>query len=180
MDSEAQTNESAAKPASLWRLSLDAQREEETGFGEVLLLFAIGRVLAPFIIGATLWKLVGVFTNPGVWNALANPDSPAYHPLWMPTILFETTGIGLQLIVSLVILPLFFMRKRILPKVVIAYLAFVIAYISIDFILVGLIPAARAHRGAGTIIQLGFYTIVSAVWIVYFLMADRVKNTFTK
>jgi hypothetical protein len=72
------------------------------------------------------------------------------------------------------------MRKKILPPVVMTYLALVVGYLWIDLILVGFIPSARAHRGAGTAIQLGFYSIVSIVWIVYFLVADRVKNTFTR
>ena len=180
MNSDAQPDQPVPHPVSLWRQSLDAQREEETGFGGALLLFAIGRVLAPFLIGVATWKLTRIFTSPGVWNALSNPDSPAYHPLWMPTILFETTGNALQLILSLVILWLFFTRQRTLPVVVIAYLAFVIAYIWIDFILAGLIPAARAHRGPGAIVQLIFYTVVSAIWMVYFFIADRVANTFTR
>jgi len=176
MDPDAHTNDSG----SLWRQTLDAQREEATGFGGVLLLFAIGRVLAPFVTGATLLKLLPIFLNPQIWNALASPESPAYHPLWMPAILFETVGTVLLLVTSMVMLPLFFMRKKILPPVVIAYLVLVVVYLWIDFVLVGFIPAARAHRGVGTAVQLAFYSMVSAAWIVYFLVADRVKNTFTR
>ncbi len=180
MSPEEQSDQPVEKPASLWRQTLDAQREEETGFGGVLLLFAIGRVLAPLLIGFALWKNIELFTRPQIWGALTRPESPAYHPFWLPVILFETAGGGLQLIASFVILWLFFGRKRALPLVVIAYLAFSAFYIWADYIFAGFIPAVRAARGVGAVTQLIFYTVISLVWITYFVLADRVKNTFVR
>lgn len=62
---------------------------EPKGIRDWLLIPAIGLLISPFVLIVQLQELMRSVFAPGVWAALTSPESPAYHPLWAPLLIFE-------------------------------------------------------------------------------------------
>ena len=60
-----------------------------SGIGGWLILPAIGLVLTPILLLVTLTRDLLPALQPEVWNALTEPGSQAYHPMWATVIIFE-------------------------------------------------------------------------------------------
>lgn len=166
--------------AGLWRQTLDAAREEKTGFGGPLLLVAIGFAIAPFRTGWDLWQTLAVFLDREAWQTLTDRSSDVYHPLWVPLLTYELIG-GIVIFISTLVLAfLFFSRRAILPPAVIAYLIFLAAFNWGDFFLIRKIALVQELSGE-TGLRAAFASTISAcIWVPYFLLSDRVKNTFVR
>jgi len=83
--SDEKSTERIEDPESLWGQSVAAQKEELTGFNGALLLVAIGRILAPFLLLWNFYNAIRIYSSPTVWRVLMIPGSPRYHPLWPVT-----------------------------------------------------------------------------------------------
>lgn len=178
MTEEPQAPDSAG--TSLWRQAQGAAREEKTGFGGPLLLVAIGCVLGPIRAGWGLWQNAAVYIDPEVWNALTDPESEMYHRLWVPVFTYEIVGSTFFFVGSVVLAWLFFTKRRILPPALIAFLLFGAAFDWGDYWLTGMIPfVAESGEGPGMRDAIGS-TISAAIWCPYFLISERVKNTFVR
>jgi hypothetical protein len=145
-----------------------------------LILSLIGLFFAPIRISLFVLKgLVPIFTK-GHWNVLTTPGSGVYHPLWSPFILFECVGNVLFVIFSIVLLVFFLKKSRLLPKLMISYLILNLLFVVGDFFFGNLIPAVAAQSNPQDAIKLGRSFIGAAIWVPYFLVSKRVKQTFVK
>jgi hypothetical protein len=104
------------------------------------------------------------------------------------TITFEVFANLVFIVVPIVLLVLLFLKRRLLPRLIVGFYAFIFLAVladSIAIFLIGpqLIPDAglREEAGwsgsaiAGDIVRA---VIMCAIWIPYFLFSKRVKNTF--
>jgi hypothetical protein len=142
-----------------------------------LIFVAIGLCIQPLILVKTLADNLGAF-KPETWQALTTPGSRAYHPLWAPLLVAEVAvNVGL-LLGSGLLLYLFFTKKRIFPKAVIAFMVANLGVVLGDQAGASAIPQARAQIGPNEYRQIGRAVVAAAIWIPYFLRSKRVHATF--
>lgn len=174
---------SAAKPASLWRDSLEAHNDVENGVQGIsgwLILFTVSLFISPFIAAYGVLTIGRILVNPAVWERLTSPDSPAYHPLWSPVLIFELVGNLVRVLFCLGLLILLFTRRRIFPPLAIVYLIALLGFAWVDHLLSQQIPAIRdrpASQGFANHLQTTLYVLI---WAPYFWMSERVRNTFVR
>ena len=92
-------------------------------------------------------------------------------------LLFEFTFNSLGVLISLFVAILFFKKRALLPRIFIASLIYWAVGLLIDFAVVLQIPAAQAGV-AESKRELVKACVAAAIWIPYFLISRRVKETF--
>jgi len=144
-----------------------------------LILVAIGLVLSPFRIGATVIESLSTF-SPATWNYLTSRNGGGYHPLYAPLLLGELlanlTLLGMALLLNLI----FFQKKATFRHLYIAFLVFSAVVQVVDITATSFIPAvakaitAREYGGmVGAIIG-------GCIWSSYALVSKRVQATFVR
>ena len=150
------------------------------GIGGWLVLVGIGLALSPLGIGKALFTLyVPIFTGT-TWSVLTTPGEPMYNWIWKPLLLFELFGNLAFLLWAIVLLCLFFSRKRIFPPLMIAFYAANLLFVVVDFVVTFAIPVVGSQFDAASVMELVRAILVCGVWIPYFLISERVKQTFTQ
>ena len=150
---------------------------EPKGIGGWLILPSIGLLISPFVLIVQIMGLMRSVFAPGVWAALTSPESPAYHPLWAPALIFEMSWNVGYLLFFLWVGWKFFAKKREAPKLFIIALAVVPVSQTVDLGLTMLIPAAATDL-KGSYFDLAKSTVQAVIWISYFRLSERVQNTF--
>ncbi|MEA1994815.1 MAG: DUF2569 domain-containing protein [Campylobacterota bacterium] len=166
---------------------LDTRPKENTlveksyeGIGGWLILPIIGLIITPIRVTLLMFKdLAPIFTE-GYWNVLTTPGSEAYHPLWASLIIFESVGNIVFIIFPIVLLVFLFRKSKLLPKLMISCLVLNLLFVASDFFLSDLIPAIAEQNDSGSIKELARTVILAVIWIPYFLVSKRVKQTFVK
>ncbi|WP_213505945.1 DUF2569 domain-containing protein [Paenibacillus faecis] len=150
-----------------------------SGLGGWLVLVQISLYATILMLLARIREYVsGFLLNPESWSVLTTPSSPAYHPLWGPAIIFEAVYFVSMFIFCIMILIMFYSKKRVLPRLmIIAYSAGLLFGI-IDTVLIFQIPMPAGMLDASSIREVVKSAIICAIWIPYFLKSERVKNTF--
>ncbi len=138
-----------------------------------LIFVAIGLCLQPLVLVKTLADNLGAF-KPETWQALTTPGSRAYHPLWAPLLVAEVAVNVALLLGSGLLLYLFFTKKRIFPKAVIAFMVANLVVVLGDQAAVSAIPQARAQVGPNEYRQIGRAAVAAAIWVPFFLRSKRV------
>ena len=144
-----------------------------------LLLPAIGIVLAPLL---TLAELVFSLEPYSLvqWNALATPGGDGYHALWVPLRLGQLVGsIGL-LALSVLVLVLFFQRRRHAPLLFMLMLAASATLALLSLLLMAMIPGALDAVTDQDWKDLARTLVACAIWIPYFVFSRRVRSTFVR
>jgi hypothetical protein len=140
----------------------------------------LGWLFSPLGIGKTLFTLyVPIFTGQ-TWSVLTTPGEPMYNWIWKPLLLFEFFGNLAFLLWAIVLLCLFFSRKRIFPPLMIAFYAASLLFVVVDFVVAFAIPVVGSQFDATSVIELVKAILVCGVWIPGFLISQRVKKTFTQ
>jgi hypothetical protein len=161
-----------------------------TGLGGWLVLPIIGLSLTVLMIVARTLSSTIPDLRSGVWDLFTNPGSELYHPLWAPLLAFEYAADAIMLIGSVILLVFLFQRKPILPKLMVGFYGFCLLFMVIDSLVIvwqgpEMLPDAgvRAEIGWTTASLLGGVAKAAlsyAIWIPYFLVSKRVKNTFVE
>lgn len=156
----------------------ESRNHGPSGLGGWLILIAIGLVLTPLKLGVLLTgTFLPMFTDGSV-RALTTPGSEHYHSLWLPMIAYEVIGNGVFIVGSIVALILFFSRSRRFPHYYIVFLLANLAFLAIDELLGAKIPAVAASDDMTSLGQLVRVFVSCCIWVPYFLVSKRVKNTF--
>lgn len=153
----------------------DNQNKDIKGLGGWLILVCIGMFGSLLVTVYNLSIFVPVFRY-STWHKLS--ESQFYHPLLKPTLIFEFSANSIRIILLIVMLILFFMQKKIFPKLAIINYAYCIIVVIVDSALAASIPALASDGSSITDIFRNI--IAAAIWIPYFLTSVRVKNTFIK
>jgi len=150
-----------------------------SGIGGWLILIAIGLCLTPIRIGAEIVQGVRSL-QPLAWRAVTTPGSPAYHPLFGPLISGEMVANVVLLVWALVLLYLFFTKRRAFPRAMIAFLIVRVAIQMADIFVASSIPVAAGSIGPRVYGSLAGNLLVVLVWVPYFLKSRRVAATFVR
>jgi hypothetical protein len=145
------------------------------GFGGWLILPMLGLIITPFrMLFQFVQELLPIFTGPA-WHTVTTPGTGAYHPMWAPLLLFELIGNTALFAFTLVVLVQFFRKSRLLPKLYIIWLLSLVVVQGADWILGAQIPTVAEQNDFKEL----FRAIVgAAIWIPYFSVSKRVRNTF--
>lgn len=139
------------------------------GIGGWLLIPAIGVVISPLLVAVAIAMNVSMFDSPLI------AELEVDHPGLRTTILLETLLSAAFLAFQVYVAVVFFMKKRFVPKLMIAYLTINLALTVIAVALTGLVLEEFNASDTQSITRA---VVLAAVWIPYFLVSRRVKNTF--
>ena len=153
------------------------------GLGGWLILPIIGLFITPLFVGATVVNNVLPSFKPEVWSVLTTPGTEAYHPLWAPLIIFETIANVILIIGAIVLLVLLFQKKKIFPKLMIGLYLFNVLVVGVDFLALAsfiteTFPEIAKEVTADATRNLTSGVVAAAIWVPYFFVSERVKNTF--
>lgn len=164
--------------------SLPQSREVETqgpsGIGGWLILVAIGLIMSPFaLLASLLLQYLPIYTS-GTWQSLTAPSSEFYHPLWGPILIFETIATSIFLVLAVALLVLFFRKSRSFPKFFIILAIAHPIYILVGAWLASFVLQDDPQFGADTAGDLSRAAIYAAIWVPYMVKSRRVNNTFVE
>lgn len=111
---------------------------------------------------------------------MTTEGSPFYVAGLLPLMTFELASNVAIVVLAVVTAWLFFSKSRRTPAFAIAFYALSAVCLLIDHVWVGSIPEVASGADASSMKELARAIVVAAVWIPYFLVSKRVKNTFTK
>lgn len=156
----------------------EAAGVEYARIGGWLILPAAGLVVSPLRGLFSLFKdLFPVFSRE-TWSALTTPGTEAYHPLWAPLLIFELiTSVGFILFAVLAAVA-FFRRRRIAPKLLMAFLLSNLVVVAADHFAANLIPAVASQGDPTSARELARVGIACVIWVPYLLRSKRVRGTF--
>lgn len=151
---------------------------EPSGIGGWLLVPLLGIILTPIRVGFDVYRdLLPAFT-PVVWSRITNPAADSYHPFTAPLIVFELiANIGIILL-SLYLLRQFLKKSTGVPRLYIVFYSSLVAIQVIDLVFAAQIPSIASGINAEMTKDLVKSVISAVIWIPYFLVSKRVKNTF--
>jgi Protein of unknown function (DUF2569) len=155
------------------------QKSGPIGIGGWLICHAIGLTLGPILQGWYAVRLILIFSG-NAWTRLTNPDSPAYNFFWKPSLIYEFIGHVFFLCFLIALLILFFSHSRIFPKLVILLFLLYLSFDVGDLLLAQHIPFIVQHSEIIQKQELAVFRsmLICAIWIPYFCVSERVKNTF--
>lgn len=140
-------------------------------------MVAVGMVLSP--IRATYGTIKGVVLPLVINPELLMPSSPLFQPRIAGFACFELVANLFQIGLLLRLAWSFFRKKRRVPKLFCAMAAYSVLLQLTDrwlFIYVFSGSPLPPHLTADLLQEL----LRSAIWVPYFLMSERVKNTFVR
>jgi len=150
-----------------------------SGLGGWLVLVIIGLLFSLVRIPWTILSIHVKLILDGTLATLMDPQSSAYHPLWLPLIIFEVAGNLLIFGLAIITLVLLFNRSRFTPGLAISVYATNVGVIALDILASRLIPSLAAQPvDSGSLMDLAKGIFVALIWIPYFLVSTRVRNTF--
>lgn len=149
------------------------------GIGGWLILVAFGVIARPLILIASVQASMSAYFNLTVWRVSTDPASAAYQPAIWFILPVELTLNTLMIVGSIVMVPLFFGRKRAFPAVMIGFLALALATSGFQ------LWTTHALNSEATDIATAVQDLIRAlggavIWIPYFVVSRRVKQTFTR
>ena len=113
------------------------------------------------------------------WLMRTSPDQDGYHPWWAPYLFIELLGNSLSLCFVLILLILFFAKRRTFPRILVWYLVFQGGYLLISAILARFLPEMT---------QNAFSFLLATAWVIgplsafvpYLFLSDRARSTFVR
>lgn len=151
-----------------------------SGIGGWLVLPALGLVVTPLMILYQLYTNFLPLANADSWSAMIDRQSPIYHPLLVPLIIWEIGMNVVLLAVTIYAAILFFRRSKRAPVWVIMWLILSLGIMLIDAAVGSQIPVIAKEGFRDSLRDLGRSITGAAVWIPYFLLSKRVKSTFVE
>ncbi|WBL25017.1 DUF3857 domain-containing protein [Zunongwangia sp. HGR-M22] len=149
-----------------------AHPDDHRPIGGWLILIAIGLCLSP------------LFTlSPMINNEYFTSD---YLLLWstgnkalVGLVFFEIMFNAISLAFNIFILIIFFKRRTIAPKLIIAFYVFNFVGVSLDTLVASFIPSVYATAPGPDLYKEVFKSLIACIiWIPYFIYSERVKDTF--
>jgi len=147
------------------------------GLGGWLLLIGLSIVISPINILRGIAESASAYSLSS-WHTLTNPSGGAYHSLWAPLLIFDLLANLTLLGCSILLVMLYFKKRRIFPKLYVAFL------LSNAFILLadhfGTQLLDRQTSGIDDTRSVARALAACMIWIPYMLQSRRVKATFLR
>lgn len=151
------------------------------GIGGWLYLPIIGLGVMSFVRIDGIMKMLLSF-SPANWKALTDPASPGYHWAWGPVMVSGLIAEIILLVLGIVLLVMLFRRKKVFRKLIIAYYLLDVISVAGCTVAVALISMKQFQISElltpENCRQILNGSIWAFIWIPYFIMSKRVKNTF--
>lgn len=151
-----------------------------TGLGGWLILVGIGLVLRPIRSAISLFPTFSTYLDLNTWRVLTDAEHASYQPAYAVIAPLEMVGNLVLVIAPLLLLGLFFAKRRIFPTAMIAFFAFEGGMTVFNIVTSHLMTTTTEAQRLAAYGGLGGGLIAMAVWIPYFCVSRRVKLTFTR
>jgi Protein of unknown function (DUF2569) len=148
--------------------------------GGWLVVLAVGVALFPVRILLFLVEDISPAFTQEAWTLLVSPNSPAYHPLNGPLLIFELIGNIALLAAGVMVAILFFTRHRRFLSLAISLLLTALLFYMVDDRLSRQIPAVASQAETSSHVDLYGAILVCLVVIPYLLRSCRVRVTFVR
>jgi len=147
------------------------------GLGGWLIFVGFGVLLSPFFL---MFQLYSQFNwEDGTWKLLTTPGTEYFISGFAPLIIFEGIYNSLYLLLSFVLIFLFFKKHYLFPKLYIISLIVPLLVVPIDSILASRIMDLEVFDSE-TSLNLFKSALGALIWIPYILNSKRVKLTFVE
>jgi hypothetical protein len=163
-------------PCGYERVSQPEPEKSYEGIRGWLIIPLLGLIGAPILCYDFLYKLLPFFSEP-YWGRITTPGSQAYHPYLGAIVIFNVLSASILGVLSVVTLWLFFRKSRLVPKLMIYFFTFIFMFNCAQFFIAYLIPV---HLQSQSVWELISAAISSLLWVSYFLLSKRVKQTFVR
>lgn len=152
------------------------------GLGGWLVLVGIGICLRPLLSLVSTTRIMLPFFDLNTWEALTLSTSAGYQPMWAFVIVAEYTINLFLLATSILLVFLFFAKKRRFAPVFVTMLAAMFILPLVDHVFLARLVQIDMTREASfeSIKEMVQVFIQAAIWIPYALLSKRVKYTFTR
>src|SRR5215475_3010978 len=139
--------------------------------GGFLIVIAVGLFINLIQNLTYFLQSIAPIIRTSLWMRFTDPESTEYHPYWQAVLIFEAVASLLFLLTNIVMLWLFYRKKRIFPKLVIVAILLQFAITLLSYFLSGFIPAvAESEYFAKERYYLIVKFISLHIWIPYFLL----------
>ncbi len=156
---------------------LELQNPGLQGISGWLIVLAIGLIASPFAASYAIIDNMGSYSL-DTWNLLTTPGTDKFHPLWAPFLMLELLGNISLLVFAILLIVIFFRKKRSFPGLYIFFMLYNVLIIIIDHFGAMLIPAAAKGITSADTATLVRKVVYTAIWCVYLVKSNRVKSTF--
>jgi transglutaminase-like putative cysteine protease len=148
---------------------------EPVGLGGWLVLVGLGVTVSPIRLLVQFIQTLPSY-NAATWGALTTPGAARYDAAWAPLLMFELVGNITLLVFSVLVVWLYYGRKRQFPTVFSWVIVLSWLFVMADSLLTGLVPLPDPDpvNWAGDFGRL----IIALVWVQYMRRSVRVRNTF--
>ena len=157
---------------------------EPAGIGGWLVLPLIGLILFPLRMAYSVFVNMLPSFESELWNELTTPGTDLYSSYWAPyliTSLVLYVGLAAWAVVLVV---LFVQRRRRVPSLITMFFVGTAVVALFDFVslrhLASQVPLLGSALSEGATRDLVQSLIAPAIWVPYFRVSVRVKNTFDR
>jgi hypothetical protein len=153
------------------------------GLGGWLILPMIGLFLTVLVVGYSAVTQVAPMLIDSTWSNLTTPGNAGYHASWAPYMILSALSHLVMFFGSIALLALMFLKKRILPALMMGFYVFAVLFALVDFwavftFLSEVAPTEAGEMKPAVIKDLARAVFACLTWIPYFATSKRVKNTF--
>ncbi|MDQ1813277.1 DUF2569 domain-containing protein [Massilia sp. CCM 9210] len=155
-------------------------KKDLEGLNGWLLIVGIGLLLTPLRM---LYVFPALYVNlfgSAHWVDMTTPGTGTYHSAWKPLIFTEVAFNCGMLLASLLLLYLFFSKKRGFPMLFIVLHVAGILFIVCESMIIHLILPAEPLFDPDTASDLVRSLLMALIWVPYMLVSDRVEQTFVE
>ena len=108
------------------------------------------------------------------------PQGASYHPLYGPLLILELLGNTLLLGLNLLVICLFFKKRRAFPNLYITLLLCNVALLILNDVGCAMIPSIASAANGKSHAEAIRGVFQALIWCLYFVKSRRVKATFIK
>lgn len=147
------------------------------GLGGWLILPMIGLVLSPVRMAIQFFTDLMPAFKSDVWHRINDTSLPGHQPMLPTLIVVETAVNAVMFAFTLALIWYFFRKSRLAPRLYIAWLVLLVVIQVVDTAMVSSVGMPIDKESARDLIR---SVITAGIWIPYFLVSKRVKNTFVE
>lgn len=167
--------------------SVETKSEKEKpycyGFGGWLYIVTIGQLFTLYRSLTTIFETDLPLLRTPEWDMLTVPGGESYNPLWKPFVYIEIASCTIYILIIALVGYLTIKLSRYYKRAQISLYVFNIVY---SAIILTFMLSLNSHYDPPVYAENEFTEIIvqtsvaSVIWIPYFLLSKRVKNTFNR
>lgn len=155
----------------------EGTQDGPSGLGGWLILPAIGLVLTPFRMGFQFFTDLRPVFDADVWRQLNDASRAGHQPMLPTVIIAEMVANVAVFAFTLVLIWFFFRKSRRAPRLFIIWLILLAVVQVVDTALISSLGLRVDGESMRDVVR---SLVAAAIWIPYFLVSKRVKNTFVE